>query len=552
VEVELVRKLGAALLALPILLFVYLAAAGRSLGRTRSAVLVGAVALVALGLVASVRPTPSAAVPPTIPHPVAASFLDPITTGHALTAPFTVGFDVPMDPASVAAALRMDPDPAVSFAWDAAGRTLTITPLGHWAPDTLYTLTIDTSARAADGGSLGNPVRAVVLTARAGVASVVAASSGGVVRPDTTFQVHLDRVVPVAAVQAAVRTSPRVAGTISGTGTDLVFTPAAPLAAGITYTVSLDGLVDADGVPFATVPALVVRTAVAPSVVRFRPTNGAKDVDPAAGLSVRFTASMNRAATAAAWTALVNGRKIAGKVAWIQNDTVMLFTPSAALPFGAKVVMTVGTGAVSRAGAPIAAAASVSFTVKAKPVPVRRVATTRTVTPPKTTSGATVAIPKSGGSGAVAGSWTAVESYYLRLMNCTRTGGWVTSSGSCSAVGGRNVGALTLNAGISTNVTRPYAKYLALHNLCGHFYSGSPTTRLRAAGYTSYTWAENIGCYPGSPNAAVLTDQLGFQAEKPSNGGHYVNMMNPAYNQAGIGVWVAGSQVRLVIDFYHP
>jgi uncharacterized protein YkwD len=45
-----------------------------------------------------------------------------------------------------------------------------------------------------------------------------------------------------------------------------------------------------------------------------------------------------------------------------------------------------------------------------------------------------------------------------------------------------------------------------------------------------------------------------FQSERSWNppGGHYVNMMNPKYDRVGIGVWVAGGRVRLVIDFYHP
>ena len=29
-------------------------------------------------------------------------------------------------------------------------------------------------------------------------------------------------------------------------------------------------------------------------------------------------------------------------------------------------------------------------------------------------------------------------------------------------------------------------------------------------------------------------------------------MMNAAYTQVGIGVWVSGGRLRLVIDFYHP
>jgi uncharacterized protein YkwD len=54
-----------------------------------------------------------------------------------------------------------------------------------------------------------------------------------------------------------------------------------------------------------------------------------------------------------------------------------------------------------------------------------------------------------------------------------------------------------------------------------------------------------------SPRAMVLSTHLFFQNEKASLGGHYVNLMNPAYDRVGIGVWVSGGRVRLVIDFYH-
>ncbi len=145
-----------------------------------------------------------------------------------------------------------------------------------------------------------------------------------------------------------------------------------------------------------------------------------------------------------------------------------------------------------------------------------------------------------------------METYYLGLMNCTRTGGWVTSSGSCSSPGGRNVAALKLDSGISSKVARPYAKKLALGNDCSHFIGGNPGDRLEAAGYTSYRWAENLGCRSGGAKSAVLGSHLFFQSEKSYNGGHYVNMMNAAYDRVGIGVWVASGRVRLVVDFYHP
>jgi uncharacterized protein YkwD len=137
-------------------------------------------------------------------------------------------------------------------------------------------------------------------------------------------------------------------------------------------------------------------------------------------------------------------------------------------------------------------------------------------------------------------------------MNCTRTGGWVTSTGACSSPGGRNVAALWIDQGIATNVSRPYARLLATRGLCNHFINGTPGDRLRRAGYTSYIWAENLGCRSGNPYTAVLGSHLFFQAEKPCARCHYANLMNAAYDRVGIGVWVASGRVRLVIDFYHP
>ena len=74
---------------------------------------------------------------------------------------------------------------------------------------------------------------------------------------------------------------------------------------------------------------------------------------------------------------------------------------------------------------------------------------------------------------------------------------------------------------------------------CSHFMGGNPGDRLRHAGYKNYTWAENLGCRSGNPKSAVLGSHLFFQAEKPSNGGHYVNLMNAKYDRVGIGVWVS-------------
>ena len=540
------RKLGAPLLALPVLAIVYLAVLGRA-GVARLGAGLAAAVVVSLVVLASLPPAPSNAVPvSSSPPAVDARVLQAVATGHGLRDPLVVAFDAPMDASSVAAALRLAPESAVSFAWDEGGRVLTISPVGAWAPDTLYTLTVSRSARAADGGALARDLRSAVLTARAGTATLVATRlSGDQVRLDSTFRITLDRPASIAAVRAAIRTDPAIEGTVTqGDTSDVfIFTPAARLTANRAYTVSLAGLRDADGVPFASLPALTVRTAGAPEVVRFRPRAGADAVERTAAISVRFTERMDRTKTAAAFTVTVAGKPVKGSVSWAEAGRVLVFVPAAPLPYGAKVQARVDATAVSRAGTPVAAAKAGTFTVEPKPKPKPK-----TVTKPKPT---TKPISKPGG-GAVAGNWAGVETYYLKLMNCTRTGGWVTSKGSCSSPGGRSVAALVRNAGISSRVSRPYAKLLATRGICSHFIGGNPGDRLRRAGYTSYRWGENLGCRSGNPYSAVLGSHLYFQSEKPYNGGHYRNMMDARFKQAGIGVWVSGGRVRLVVDFYTP
>ncbi len=136
-------------------------------------------------------------------------------------------------------------------------------------------------------------------------------------------------------------------------------------------------------------------------------------------------------------------------------------------------------------------------------------------------------------------------------MNCTRGGGWVLSSGTCSSPGGSGVKPLILNAGISNKVSRPYAKLLATKNICSHFADGNPGDRLHRAGYPG-DYRENIGCRSSSsPYASVLGTHLFFQDEKPcGNYCHWANIMDPRVDEVGIGIWVIGDRVRLVVDFW--
>ncbi len=154
--------------------------------------------------------------------------------------------------------------------------------------------------------------------------------------------------------------------------------------------------------------------------------------------------------------------------------------------------------------------------------------------------------------------WLTDEAFYLKLVNCTRTGGWVLKDGSCTGYGsGRYstyVKPLVRSGGISDRVSRPYAKLLAVKAKCSHFLDGDPGYRLRRAGFTGYSWGENIGCRDGysTARAAILASHLLFQSERSYNGGHWKNIKNPKFIYIGIGVWRYGSRTRLVTDFYRP
>ncbi len=130
------------------------------------------------------------------------------------------------------------------------------------------------------------------------------------------------------------------------------------------------------------------------------------------------------------------------------------------------------------------------------------------------------------------------------------------ADGSCSSPGGSGIPALAYHAGVSDKVARPYAKKLATNGVCSHFYGGTdPGDRLRAAGYTGYQWAENIGCrYFNDPRDAAVSLVRFFQSEKYWSpvGGHYVNMMSRKYTHAGIGLWVSGGNLNFVVNFYSP
>jgi uncharacterized protein YkwD len=553
------RKFAAAALAVPVLALLYLPILARRSIAARAALVasVGIVVLVAaLGLSRPVTTSATAPAPPITA--VADEAFRSIDVATDLDAAVDIRFSEPMDQRSVAASLTVQPATAVRLGWNATGTVLTVHPAGHWTAGAYHTITITPGTLAAGGRPMSTAVRAAFVTRPITSGRIVATeTAGSATSVASSFRITFDRPVAATAVTAALRISPAVEGrlvadpeppaAVASQALGFTFTPTATLAPGTTYRVGLGPLVDTDGATIGAVDEIAIRTTAAPRVIRFRPSTGTTKVERRASLSVRFSEAMNQRSTRAAFTVTANGKAVRGTFRFAESNTVLVFQPVSALPAGAKVVIRLAATATSAQGVPLAKGATVALRTVPKPV-----AAPKAPAAAPRSGGSTGGSGGSGGGAVGGGSWGAVETYYMRLMNCTRTGGWVTSTGACSSPGGRNVAPLRLDAGISSKVSRPYAKKLAVGNDCSHFMGGNPGDRLSRAGYTSYRWAENLGCRSGNPYSAVLGSHLYFQSEKSYLGGHYVNLMNAAYDRAGIGVWVYAGRVRVVIDFYHP
>lgn len=544
-----VRRAVAAVLALPVFAAIYLTvvirrgpAAWLPLGLGVGAVVIVAAAALPSGIVGA--PTATQA-------PLAASALGPaVATSRGLQAAMIVEFDAPMDTASVESAVRVEPAAKVRLGWSDDGTQLVVEPVGAWRPATYYTVTVGTGAHDRDDRALAAPLRAAFLTreATAATVSVTDRLKTGVAL-DSGIVISFDRPVAVQSVLRSFHISPQVPGRllVATDGPDggdaemaetFLWEPDVLLAAKAAYTVALgEGVVDGEGAAVEVPSALAFKTTKAPSIVRFRPRGGTEEVLREADVSVRFTMPMERAATRQAFRVEVNGKAVAGTTRFAEGDTVLVFDPDADFPYGAEVELSVGAEAHAKGGTPLDGTRTVSFRVapKPKPKPTPAPERTQTTSTPKPKPAPKPTPKPPSASRPTSSSALAAEKYLVTLMNRQR-----------AKVGAP---ALRYSAGISDKVARPYAKRLVAANVCSHFYGGTAGDRLRAAGYTGYTWGENLGCrYFADPRDAAES-LVRFFVSSPS---HYANMVARKYDYAGTGIWSSGGVLRFVVVFYTP
>ncbi|MGZ6266515.1 MAG: Ig-like domain-containing protein, partial [Candidatus Limnocylindrales bacterium] len=472
----------------------------------------------------------------------------------ALDVPFQVQFTKPMNEASVEAALTIQPATEHKLLWDATSQVLSIVPGSHWEPYTDYTIDITNKATDQEGLSLATEIH-TSFASGSPTAGTLAATLvvDNLVAPNTAFTLTFTRPVKLSTVMTRLSITPAVDVTIVGddptdaASATFAITPKAPLASDSNFVVSFaDGGTDSSGAALQPVAQVSGHTMKAPAVLSFRPQDGTVTLDTGQLVSVRFSAAMDKKATESAFSVTADGRAVSGNLYWSEGDTVLALAPRYAFKVGSKVVARITTTARSATGMHLEKVSTATFTVS-KPR-----------TPTVIARGGSCSNCGGGGGGtgafgSVAAQRRDLEVYYLGLMNCTRTGGWLTSSGGCSTAAHHTMPAqpaLNLDDTISLKVARPYAKYLADRNLLTHSGGGTTTRgRFQAAGYGGGSWGENIASPHNDGTGGMIASQLFFQAEAPYRGGHYYNIMDVYFHRVGIGVWVSNS-IRLVVDFY--
>ena len=464
-----------------------------------------------------------------------------------LDVPFTVQFTKPMNESTVAAAISVAPATDVRLQWDATGQVLSLAPVPYWQPQTQYTVDISGSATDQEGLGVTEPVHASFQSGpRTSGEISVTRMSGDRASPSTAFQVTFTRPVKLSTVVMRLGISPQTPAAITGDDpTDLTsqvftITPKQALLTNTNYSITFDdGGTDAAGAKLLPTPTVNVATLEAPAVLKMTPQSGAVVYDTHQPISVQFSVPMDKKAAAAALSVTVGGRAVAGSTSWTDDGLTLVFTARYAYYLGSRVSVQVDKSARSAGGLTMPAAASSTFTV---------------IAPSSGRGGGGKKIPWLGGEASATRPYRASEVYYMSLMNCTRTGGWVTSGGLCSTATHHTLparSALVYSDGIADNVARPYAKALADAGVLIHTYGGTTVhQRLAAGGFGGPSWGENIASPSNSGSGGMISVETYFQAESWCRCGHYANIMNGYFRHAGVGVWVSGGRVRVVADFY--
>jgi len=303
---------------------------------------------------------------PAIPYPPPRLLFRAPETNETqpLDAPIELVFDQPMDAESVVEAFDIAPAVVGALEW-ADSRTLVFKPAEPLARDASYRVTVDATARNAEGTMLADPVAFQFQTVgHLVVSEVQPAPDSENVAPDTSVTVVFNRpVVPLTAIDDQeelpnpLTFTPPVQGTGEWLNTSIYrFHPESGFLPATTYNARVTaGLSDTSGSPLAEDYTWTFTTQ-RPVVLKRTPSANDEHVAPSAVISITFNQPMDRASVEAAFTLWVINQPVAGTFRWAGGETViaeetMAFVPAAPLPRNASPYAVLSNTARARSSA---------------------------------------------------------------------------------------------------------------------------------------------------------------------------------------------------------
>ncbi len=426
----------------------------------------------------------------------------------------TVTFSEPMNPATINATtftLQVTGGAAIpgTVTYTPATRVAEFVPTGVLPNPASITATITAGAKDLAGNAI--VATSWVFTTRdqtPPVVSSITPAAGAVgVAPGTAINITFNEAMDATTITNANITlrqtvsGAAVAGTVTYNATTRVatFTPSAPLAQTIGYTVTVSTAVkDAAGNALAAAftSTFTVGDTTPPTVVSTVPADAATNVSTTAPITATFSEAMDPLTingTTFTLRTTAGATPVAGTVTYNPATFVATFTPAAALAGSTGYTATITTGAKDATGNPLAAAKTWAFV-------------TADVSAPTVTA----VVPANNAT--LVGLNTTVKVTFSEAMDVT-------------TITGANITLRTTTGGVSVSATVTYDAATFVATL---------TPNAPLAGNTNYTVTVTTGVKDASGNAMAAQFTSTFATLTPDTTAPTVTGVNPVNNATGI------------------
>ena len=291
----------------------------------------------------------------TYTSPVAGTLNVPASTG------ISVDFSMPIDTATVRQAFYVSPL-TEGYLYLSASR-IYYTPVPALLPSTLYTVMVDTSIRSALGGRLSMPFTFTFWTRPFTLAYVYPFDGGNDIPLLSKINVGFTNPVDTSSVKRAFNIKPKTSGRFSYSSSsaeyDVYFTPDNELLSDTVYTVTIDtSLASINGTHILQPRTFSFRTDEF-RIISTHPSNGQTNVARNTYVEILTLGNMDTSTARSAF--MLPG---SSGMFYFYGSSSFYFVPAKETPLDANTTytVTISTALKSKAGSPIKAPYSFSFT----------------------------------------------------------------------------------------------------------------------------------------------------------------------------------------------